>query len=143
MAKKNMGHYEGEVEDIDTNSLIFQSLLPIHREIIQLTRAKVLLSNEIKDIDDRISEIRSTLKPLINEYDWLWEWEMKRTNVKWKEEFVKALGQPKAEQVIKKYKTNTYPQLGIKYVDPIPDSIKQIKPNPPKLPLVKHRLKAS
>lgn len=142
MATKNLGHYQGEVEDIDINSNQFKFLPPLHKEVIKLSREKESLSSRIKDIDNRISEIRNELLAHVDECDWLWIWDLKRTRVKWKEEFVKALGQPKADAITKRYKTKTYPQLGIRFVDPIPDSIKQIKSNPGKFPIVKHKLKS-
>lgn len=141
MAIKNLGHYVGEVEDIDVNSIQFRLLQPLHREAIKLSIARNVLTNELKEIDERINQIRDELMPFVDEFDWLWIWTKKRTSVKWKEEFVKALGQPKADAIVKQYKTKSYPQLGIKYVDPIPDSIEQVKSNPPKFPIVKHKLK--
>lgn len=141
MATKNLGHYQGEIEDIEIDSLQFKLLDGVHQEAIKLTRKKEQLKEQIKEIDERMTEIRSGLFQFANQLDWLWIWQKKSTRVKWKEEFVKALGQPKAEAITKQYKTKEYPQLGIKFVDPIPDSIKQVKANPGKFPIVKHKLK--
>ena len=141
MATKNLGHYEGEVEDIDIDSLKFKMLSPLHQEVIKLSREKESLSNQIKAIDERITSIRDQLLPQAKILNWLWIWYKKSTRVKWKEEFVKALGQPKANEVTKQYATTEYPQLGIKYVDPLPESIVQVKDNPSKFPIIKHKLK--
>lgn len=142
--QKNLGHYVGEVEDIDVDSLKFKLLDQRHREAITLGRIQIKLSNELKQVNERLSEIRSQLMVIqkIDPQNWMWIWEKKRTSVKWKDEFVKALGQRKADAITKKYKTKKHPQLGIKYVDPIPDSIIQIKENPPKFKTIKHKLKS-
>lgn len=143
MPIKNLGHYEGIVEDINIKSLRFKTLNPHHQELILLNRESLTLSDRIAEIKDRIAEIKSTIETEVNAgvIPWAWIWFKKSTRVKWKEEFVKACGQPRANAVVQSYKGKQYPQIGIQYVDPIPNTIKQIKPNPDKFPLIKHRLK--
>ena len=144
MATKKLGHYEGEVEDINIESKKFQSLNPVHQRAIKLARKRDELKAQLEEVDNELKITRDALLEHINsgnQVDWAWIWNKTKTNVKWKEEFVKALGQPKADALTKEYKTKSYPQVGIQYIDPIPDSIVQIKDNPPKFPIVRHKLK--
>lgn len=143
MAIKSMGHYQGEVEEINIDSNEFKQLHEVHQSAIQLSKEKEVLKQRIDEIDLELSNIRDALKLHMdeNEVDWAWIWNKKSTRVKWKEEFVKALGQKKANEITKNYKTKVHPQVGIRFIDPIPDSIVQIKSNPPKFPVVKHKLK--
>jgi len=142
MAKKNLGHYEGEVEEPTKEAI--KSMHPIHKELYALSLSKKLLESKLASINAEIDQYKSVIQKNIDsgkKFSWVWIWNMKRTSVKWKEEFVKALGQPKAEAITKTYKTKEYPQLGIRFIDPIPESIVQTKENPSKFPKVKHALK--
>jgi sporulation protein YlmC with PRC-barrel domain len=143
MATKNLGHYVGEVEDIDLDSKEFNQLELVHQTAIKIEHERKLLKERMEYLDNEMSKIREALKEHLksNEVDWAWLWDKKRTNVKWKAEFVKACGTKKAEEIVNQYKSKTYPQVGIKYIDPIPDSITQIKANPRNIPIVKHKLK--
>ena len=113
MAIKNLGHYEGTVEDIDTTSAIFKLLNKQHQELIILSKEKNNLSNRIKEIDKQIEEIKSEIKPQVKsgKIKWAWIWIKKSGRVKWKEEFVKALGIKKAESISKSYQTKEYLKL--------------------------------
>jgi hypothetical protein len=142
MAIKNLGHYQGVVEDINPNSLQFKLLDQRHKNLIRLSIEKQNLTARLKEIDKEIDEIKTEIKPEIKSglIHWAWIWMKKATRVKWKEEFVIACGQPKANEVLKKYKAIEYPQISIQYIDPIPESIVQIKENPNKFPTVKYKL---
>lgn len=142
MATKNLGHYEGTVEDIDTNSLKFKLLDERHKQIIYLAIEREQLKQRLKAIEESIDTIREEIKPEAKSGNiaWAWIWNKKSGRVKWKQEFINALGRNKAIEVSESYQTKTYPQVGIQYVDPIPDSIVQIKDNPRKFPITKHAL---
>jgi t-SNARE complex subunit (syntaxin) len=143
MAKKNMGHYEGIVEDIDTSSEKFKQLDKRHQWLILLEQERLELKGKLDLCNEHIKEIKDNLKEeaFNNQLDWTWVYNRKRTNVRWKEEFIRHLGSGKAEEVANQYKTKEYPTIGIQYIDAIPDSIKQIKANPPKF-VRKHKLKS-
>lgn len=142
MAIKNLGHYEGVVEDLKPTE--FNKLHILHRSLINLNKEKEILTNKLKEIDEKIKEIKEKIKPDVEKgkIKWAWVWYLNQTRVKWKEEFVKFLGIKKAQEVTETYQKKTYPQIGIQYVDPILDTIVQIKENPPKFKTNKIKLKS-
>lgn len=131
---KNLGHYEGMVEEIDPFSKKFEQLDQRHKTLIRLDWEKIELKAKLKEIEAKIAIIKEDIKPeaFNDQLDWTWIYNRKRTNVKWKEEFIKHCGSGKAQEIATQYKQKEYPTIGIKYIDPTPESIKQVKKNPPK-----------
>ena len=142
MTTKNLGHYEGIIEDINTKSSKFRILNIKHQQLILLSIDKKKLSSRIEEIDLEISTIKESIKSGINKgiIKWAWIWIKKSSRVKWKQEFINALGRKKAKEVALDYETKEYPQIGIQYIDPEVTSIIQIKNNPRKFPITKHKL---
>jgi hypothetical protein len=133
MATKNLGHYEGFCEE--PNSLKDKLLLKknkLHNEAYQLAKTINELESQLKPLKERMNEIRSLVLNDLKEgksIDWAWLWQ-KNARIAWKEEFIRANGIDKANAITKANTKNKVDQVGIKYVDPLPDSIILVKPNP-------------
>lgn len=143
MATKKLGHYEGEVEELSKDQYL--KLDDAHKLYIDFYLEKRRYQERIDKLNETLEAIKNNL---IVEYeihkslpDWAWIWEIKKSNVKWKEEFIKVLGAKKAEEITKQYQQKTYPQIGIRFIDPIPETIHQVKKNPKQFPVYKIPLK--
>ena len=142
MSIKNMGHYEGIVED-PTNEEIEQMDI-IHKTLYHNYKRKERLEQELENVNKIIDKIKNDIKEKIEKgkkFNWTWIYYITKGRVSWKEEFVKALGTKKAEEISEQAKKKKHPQIGIKFIDPIPDTIKQIKENKSNIPTIKHKLK--
>jgi hypothetical protein len=135
--KKNLGHYTGEVD------IVKKFNDPIHQSLYILYQTKNSIQKNLDATNQKIKELEKQIKPDIEsgKIDWAWIWMMKRTNVKWKDEFIKHCGTKKAEEVQSEYKTMEYPQIGIRGIHPNPETIEQIKPNKPTIPIKRLKLK--
>ena len=131
MSIKNLGHYIGEVEDIEMGSLKYKCLDSRHQELIFLSKEREKINQRLTEIEEQISSIKESIKDDIKSgsIKWGWIWMKKQTRVKWKEEFIKFLGTKKANEVKSKYEQKEYEQIGIQYVDSLPENIIQIKSN--------------
>ena len=142
MSIKQIGHYEGIVEDPTEEDL--KQMNPVHKMLYDNCKRKEILEQELKEINEKIETTKEQIKESIikekQKFDWAWIHDMYKGRVSWKEEFVKALGTKKAEEISNAQKKNKYPQLYIKFIDPIPDTIKQIKENKSNIPTIKHNL---
>lgn len=134
---KNLGKYEGKVEDITIDSFEFLKLDTNHQQLIKLSQRKERIKQELKDIDKEIDQIKEQIKPLVEKktIKWAWIWFKSMTSIKWKEEFITYAGTAAAEKVAQKYEQKKYPQIGIQYVDPYETYPKKEKESlPPKPP---------
>jgi hypothetical protein len=140
---KRFGHYQGDVEDLTTEE--YRKLNPIHKQLYNDYQEKLHLEELLEAINDRIKLAKDSLLEGIQKkelnFDWAWVYEVSAGKPKWKEEFIRTNSTAAAEEVAKRYKGKKIPKVGIKYIDPIPESIVQIKEHPKKIPIRKHNLK--
>jgi len=98
----------------------------LHLAIYELDQEKISLSESLNKVDeqlkihyDRVSELLDSKDPP----NWAWTWEFKKSNIKWKEEFINRLGKAEANKILSVAKQKSYPKIGIQYIDPNPDHI--------------------
>lgn len=128
MTVKNLGHYEGIVEELPKDKT---NLDKIHMQLIYWNSIKEKATKDLDEANNKINQIKEEIKPDIEKglIKWAWIWIKKRTNIKWKEEFERYLGKQKIHEVMSQYEATEYPQIGIQYIDPVPESIqlKEVK----------------
>jgi hypothetical protein len=96
----------------------------LHLTIYELYQEKEALQEALEkvnlDIEIHLKEVDELLKSK-NPPNWAWRWIFKKSNISWKSEFVKRLGQAEANKIVSEAKQNEYPKIGIQYIDPNPD----------------------
>jgi len=96
----------------------------LHLTLYELYQEKWALQEALTkvefDIEVQLKEVDELLKSN-NPPNWAWRWIYKKSNISWKSEFVKRLGQAEANKILSVAKQNEYPKIGIQYVDPNPD----------------------
>ena len=98
----------------------------IHLAIYDLNQEKISLSQSLSEVNEKLNRYYKQVNELLNSDDppiWAWRWEFKKTNVKWKEEFIKRLGKAEANKILSVAKQKGYPKVGIQFIDPNPDHI--------------------
>lgn len=140
---KSLGHYEGEVEVFDPKR---HKVSGEHLKLIRLNEKILKLKTQLTKAEKEFEALKYEAQHLDPEDklpDWMWEHKTKkRGSVKWKQEFVDALGIEAAEKVADKHKKKGYNiYYGIRFIDVIPDSVKQIKENQPRFKKSKPKIK--
>jgi hypothetical protein len=112
--------YEGPIDPI--NALKYKLMNSKHRELYNLFRLKQQLTEQLEQIENKLNEVSPPiLKELMENpnspmHQWAW-WEiLDRRYPKWAEEFEKALGKEKADEIRNKYKSNKNYYLRIKFI---------------------------
>lgn len=98
----------------------------LHLTLFELNQEKIALSESLKEINEKLDRYYKKINDLLNSDDppnWAWRWEFKKTNVKWKEEFIKRLGKAEANKILSTAKQKGYPKIGVRFIDPNPDHI--------------------
>jgi hypothetical protein len=108
----------------------------LHFAIYELNQEKVSLSKSLDEVNKKIDSYMKELDQLITSDSpptWAWRWIFKKSNIKWKNEFIKRLGQPEANKILSVAKQKEYPKIGIQFIDPNPEDIPK-NPNQLKIP---------
>jgi hypothetical protein len=102
----------------------------LHLTIYELFEEKEALKSALEKVDYEIEALLKEVEVLLksnNPPNWAWKWIFKKSNISWKSEFIKRLGQAEANKIVAEAEPNEYPKIGILYIDPTPDLM---PPNP-------------
>jgi len=103
----------------------------LHLNLYELHQQKNTLNQSLNKVNEKIERYMKKLDALLNSDNppvWAWRWTFKKSNIKWKEEFIKRLGKVEANKILSVAKQNEYPKIGIQFIDPNPEDI-PINPN--------------
>jgi hypothetical protein len=98
----------------------------IHLAIYELTQEKNSLNQSLSEVNDKLERYYNRVKELLDSDtppNWAWTWDYKKTNVQWKQEFIKRLGKAEANKILSVAKQKSYPKIGIRFIDPNPEDI--------------------
>jgi len=126
-----------------------------HYELYKLSEEIKIKKDELSLLEEEFKDLKDTLDQK-NLPNWAWIWIKKQSRVAWKQVVIDRLGQTYANKISAEQKQKEYPQIGIQFIDPDPESIpidpekkkRQEKPKRFKLskeshtPLLKLKLKA-
>lgn len=98
----------------------------LHLTLYELHQEKNSLSASLDEVNKKIDRYTERLDQLLqsdNPPNWAWRWVFKKSNIKWKEEFINRLGKAEANKILSTAKQKEYPKIGIRFVDPKPEDI--------------------
>jgi len=96
----------------------------LHLTLYELFQEKEALKESLEKVDFEIETLLKEVDELLKSKDpphWAWRWVFKKSNISWKSEFIKRLGQAEANKIVSEAKPKEYPKIGILYIDPTPD----------------------
>ena len=111
----------------------------MHYAFYSLSKKIAVAKEELAEMEDQFKDLKDELDPN-NLPSWAWSWIKRQGRVAWKQIVIDRLGQTYANQISAKQKQKEYPQIGIQFIDPVPDKI-PIDPTKKKLQLKPKRLK--
>lgn len=98
----------------------------LHLTLYELHQEKNSLSASLDEVNKKIDRYTERLDQLLqsdNPPNWAWRWVFKKSNIKWKEEFINRLGKAEANKILSTAKQKEYPKIGIRFIDPKPEDI--------------------
>jgi hypothetical protein len=116
--------YYGVVKPIDPND---PKTDKDHREFLELKLKKRSIENELESVKKEIEEKENHLLKEMDKgkkFDWCWKTIIKRTNVKWKDMFIKYVGKKEADKISAETPETKYPHVYVSGFDPEPEQSK-------------------
>jgi len=98
----------------------------LHLTLYELNQEKESLSESLKKVNEKIEHYMEKVDQLLSSNNppvWAWRWTFKKSNIKWKDQFIKRLGQAEANKILSVAKQKEYPKIGIQFIDPNPENI--------------------
>ena len=98
----------------------------LHLTLYEFNQEKISLSKSLDEVNKKIDHYMKKLDQLLTSDSpptWAWRWVFKKSNIKWKEEFINRLGKAEANKILSVAKQKEYPKIGIQFIDPNPEDI--------------------
>lgn len=94
----------------------------VHYSLYTLSKKIAVAKEELAELEDQFKDLKDSLNPN-NLPNWAWNWIKKQGRVAWKQIVIDRLGQTYVNKISAKQKQKEYPQIGIQFIDPVPDKI--------------------
>ena len=85
-------------------------------ELLELKTKKESLKNSLQEVEKKLDKKEKELLDRLHSgetIDWCWEYHIYRTNISWKDLFVKYVNKKEADLISAKVPTTVYPHIGI------------------------------